>query len=138
MTLLRLTCLYGGVFMVAGAVLLAVLSLLAMQAVSRGSAPVLELGSETSVVLMTGDCAAPTPAVGSGPTDSGPHPCAAGQGQQAWESPLLFTLLALVALAALSIAAGYVMARYALSPLRSITDNARSACRQDARFVPRT
>lgn len=59
MTRLRLTCVYGGVFMTAGTVLLAVVHLLAGQAVSRGSEPVLNMGPGTSVVLVTTACPPP-------------------------------------------------------------------------------
>lgn len=75
-TRLRLTCLYGGVFMVAGTAFLVVALLLAEQAVSRGSEPVLGLGAEKTVVLAPADCPGPgaagrppaRPPAGSAPT----------------------------------------------------------------------
>ncbi|MFG2988559.1 hypothetical protein ACGFZK_04510 [Streptomyces sp. NPDC048257] len=111
MTRLRLTCLYGGVFMMAGTVLLAVVHLLAVQAVSRGNDPVFELRAETEVVLAPAALPAP---------------------RQEPRDPLVSsTLLVLAALGPLSIAAGYVTAGYALSSLRQITHSARQAVRAD-------
>ncbi|MFD0353151.1 hypothetical protein ACFVHW_05285, partial [Streptomyces sp. NPDC127110] len=83
MTRLRLTCVYGGVFMLAGTALLAVVFLLARQAVNRGNEPVFELRSEGTLVLAPADCpwgggraAAPAPRAPPPP----PPPAAAGAG----------------------------------------------------------
>ncbi|MGZ9934122.1 hypothetical protein ACXNSR_30075 [Streptomyces sp. NC-S4] len=119
MTRLRLACLYGGVFMAAGTTLLAVVHLLAVQAVSRANDPVLELRSESAIVLAPADC--------PGPPDSGPAPCPAPSRQQPQDTLLASTALVLAALVPLSAAAGYVTAGYALSPLRRITHTARRA-----------
>ncbi|MFJ3518061.1 MULTISPECIES: hypothetical protein [unclassified Streptomyces] len=123
-TRLRLTCVYGGVFMTAGTVLLAVVHLLAVQAVSRGSEPVLNMGPGTSVVLVTTACPPPR--------DTAPAPCPAPRRQQPRDPLTASTLLVLAALGPLSIAAGYVTAGCALSPVRRMTLDARRACRQDA------
>ncbi|MEJ8645268.1 hypothetical protein WKI68_36845 [Streptomyces sp. MS1.HAVA.3] len=132
MTRLRLTCLYGGVFMMAGTVLLAVVFLLAVHAVNRGDEPVLELGSESSGVRLSAVCSEPGPGVGPAQPGSGLSPCVTHQRQQT-RDPLVSSIpLALVALGLLSTAAGYVTAGYALSPLRRITHGARRACPQDA------
>ncbi|MFB7255036.1 hypothetical protein [Streptomyces nojiriensis] len=120
-TRLRLTCLYGGVFMVAGTALLAVVHLLAVQAVSRGNDPVLELRSESAIVLAPVGCPEPP--------DSGPAPCPAPSRQQPQDSLVASTALVLAALVPLSAAAGYVTAGYALSPLRRIAHSARRASR---------
>ncbi|MFD6974378.1 hypothetical protein [Streptomyces sp. NPDC059949] len=132
MTRLRLTCLYGGVFMMAGTVLLAVVSLLAVHAVNKGNEPVLQLGSESSGVLLSAVCAEPGSGVGPAPADGGMSPCVTQQRQQTRDVLVASTPLALVVLGLLSIAAGYVTAGYALSPLRRITRGARRACPQDA------
>ncbi|MGW7435590.1 hypothetical protein [Streptomyces sp. NPDC054849] len=137
-TRLRLTCLYGGVFMLAGTALLAVVSLLAVQAVSRGNEPVVELRPEASAGLTPAGCAEPGPGLEPRSAERGPSSCVTGQRQQPQDSLMPSTLLAVVALGFLSIVAGYVMAGCALSPLRRITHNARHACRQDAWVVPRT
>lgn len=106
----RLTCLYGGVFMVAGTVLLAVVHLLAVQAVNRGSDPVFEVQAGTPVVLAP--AAAPAP-------------------RQQPGNPLMSSaLLGLAALGPLSVIAGYVTAGYALSSVRRITCTAQQAIRQ--------
>ncbi|WP_150260125.1 hypothetical protein [Streptomyces venezuelae] len=137
MTRLRLSCLYGGVFMVTGTALLATVHLLAVQAVGRGNDPVLELRSESAIVLAPAGCTespgsgttqdrSPTP--DNGPTpDRGPAPatCPAPSRQQPQDSLVASTALVLAALVPLSAAVGYVTAGYALSPLRRITHGAR-------------
>ncbi|MFI8342818.1 hypothetical protein ACIF8W_22565 [Streptomyces sp. NPDC085639] len=110
MSRLRLTCLYGGVFMMAGTVLLAVVHLLAVQAVSRGSGPVFEVQAGTTVVLAP--AAAPSPR------------------QQPGDPPMSTTLLFLAVPGPLSAVAGHVPAGYALSSVRRITCRARQASRQ--------
>ncbi|MER6447630.1 hypothetical protein [Streptomyces venezuelae] len=131
MTRLRLSCLYGGVFMVTGTALLATVHLLAVQAVGRGNDPVLELRSESAIVLAPAGC---TESPGSGTTpDNGPTPdrgpapatCPAPSRQQPQDSLVASTALVLAALVPLSAAVGYVTAGYALSPLRRITHGAR-------------
>ncbi|MFJ4859328.1 hypothetical protein [Streptomyces sp. NPDC088748] len=107
---LRLTCLYGGVFMMAGTVLLAVVHLLAVQAVSRGSGPVFEVQSGSTVVLAPAEAPA--------------------RGQQPGDPLMSTTLLFLAVLGPLSAVAGYVTAGYALSSVRRITCRAQQASRQ--------
>ncbi|MET9688729.1 hypothetical protein ABZY81_09655 [Streptomyces sp. NPDC006514] len=124
MTRLRLTCLYGGVFMMAGTALLAVVHLLAVQAVSRGNDPVLEVRSEYAIVLAPAGCAEPS--------DGGPDPCPAPSQQQPQDSLVAATALVLAALVPLSATAGYVTAGYALSPLRRITHSVRRASRESS------
>ncbi|WP_159042462.1 hypothetical protein [Streptomyces sp. IGB124] len=120
-TRLRLTCLYGGVFMMAGTALLAVVFLLAEHAVSEGNGPLFEGGPQEQVVLAPADCAVPA--------DGGPPSCRAA-GREGPHDPLGSSVLpVLAALAPLSAGAGYVTAGYALSPLRRITRSARAACR---------
>ncbi len=116
-TRLRLTCLYGGVFMMAGTALLAVVHLLAVQAVNRGNDPVLELRSESAIVLAPAGCPEPP--------DGGPAACPAPVRQQPQDSLVSSTALVLAALVPLSAAVGYVTAGYALSPLRRITHSTR-------------
>ncbi|MFF9982111.1 hypothetical protein [Streptomyces erythrochromogenes] len=120
-TRLRLTCLYGGVFMVAGTAFLVVALLLAEQAVSRGSEPVLGLGAEKTVVLAPADC--------PGPGAGGPSSCLS-PGRERPHDPLFFSALPLLAaLGPLSVGAGYLTAGYALSRVRRITRTARGAYR---------
>ncbi|MGW6615129.1 hypothetical protein ACWGA0_16985 [Streptomyces erythrochromogenes] len=120
-TRLRLTCLYGGVFMLAGTALLAVALLLAEQAVTRGSRPVLGAGPESTAVLAPADCPAPG-AVGS--------PSCPSPGRDRVHDPLFLSALpVLAALGPLSVGAGYVTAGYALSKVRRITRTARGAYR---------
>ncbi|MER7735786.1 hypothetical protein ABTX80_33395 [Streptomyces erythrochromogenes] len=120
-TRLRLTCLFGGVFLLAGTVFLVVALLLAEQAVSRGSEPVLGLGPEKTVVLAPADC--------PGPGAGGPSPCPS-PGREHPHDPLLLSALPLLAaLGPLSVGAGYLTAGYALSRVRRITHTARGAYR---------
>ncbi|MGE7386900.1 hypothetical protein ACQKM2_15600 [Streptomyces sp. NPDC004126] len=120
-TRLRLTCVYGGVFMLAGTALLAVVFLLARQAVDRGNEPVFELRSEGTLVLAPADCAWPE-------TD-GRSPCPATDRRPPRDPLTSPALLVLAALGPLSVVAGYVTAGYALSPVRQIAHTARTAAR---------
>ncbi|MFD6114559.1 hypothetical protein ACFWG0_31280 [Streptomyces yangpuensis] len=120
-TRLRLTCLYGGVFMLAGTVFLAVTLLLAEQAVSRGNGPLLEVGPEGPVVLAAARC----PASANG----GPPSCESSGRDRAHDPLFLSALPVLAVLGPLSAGAGYLTAGYALSPLRRMTRTARAACR---------
>ncbi|MFH7594535.1 hypothetical protein WDV06_05440 [Streptomyces racemochromogenes] len=120
-TRLRLACLFGGVFLLAGTVLCAVGLLLARQAVTEGSASVLDLWSAGPVVLGPADC--PVPA------DGGPSPCPAAD-LRLPDDPLVSSApLVLAALVPPSAAAGYVTAGYALAPLRRIALGAAAAGR---------
>ncbi|MFJ7774654.1 hypothetical protein [Streptomyces yangpuensis] len=118
-TRLRLTCLYGGVFMAAGTALLAVVLLLAQQAVSRGNEPVLELGPQSTLVLAPAGCVRPP--------DGAPAPCPARERQRPRDPLTSPALLVLAALGPLSVGAGYVTAGYALSRVRRIARTARVA-----------
>ncbi|AQT72364.1 MULTISPECIES: hypothetical protein [unclassified Streptomyces] len=119
-TRLRLTCLYAGVFMLAGTAFVTVVLLLAEQAVSRGSGPLLGSGSESRVVLAPADC--PGAAVGG--------PSCPPLGQERPHDPLFLSAVPLLAvLGPLSVGAGYVTAGYALSRVRRITRTARGAYR---------
>ncbi|MFJ2594484.1 hypothetical protein [Streptomyces erythrochromogenes] len=120
-TRLRLTCLYGGVFMLAGTAFLAVALLLAEQAVNRGNRPVLGWGPESTAVLAPADC--PDPGVGGPPSCPSP-------GRDRVHDPLFLSALpVLAALGPLSVGAGYATAGYALSKVRRITRTARGAYR---------
>ncbi|MGW7314470.1 hypothetical protein [Streptomyces sp. NPDC054865] len=136
-TRLRLTCLYGGVFMVAGTVLLAVVSVFAVQALDDGREPVIDLGAGTSVVVRNSACPQPVPGPDAGWVDDVMDSCPAYQRQRTRDSVMSFSLPALGALALLSAGAGYAMAGYALSPLRRTTRKARLACAQEDWFVSR-
>ncbi|WP_331728209.1 hypothetical protein [Streptomyces sp. NBC_00158] len=118
-TRLRLTCVYGGVFMLAGTALLTVVFLLARQAVNRGNAPVFEVRSADTIVLAPAGCPAPV--------DGARSPCPAADRRQPRDPLASPALLALAALGPLSIGAGYLTAGYALSPLRRIAHGARTA-----------
>lgn len=136
-TRLRLTCLYGGVFMVAGTVLLAVVSVFAVQALNEGREPVLDLEAGTSVVVRNSACLQPVSGTDAGRVDDVLDACLTHQRQRTRDSVVSFSLPALAALALLSSGAGYAMAGYALSPLRRTTRTARRAWAQEDRFVSR-
>ncbi|MFJ6052839.1 hypothetical protein [Streptomyces sp. NPDC092307] len=82
----------------------------------------MKVPSESATVLV--------PAGRPGTRDSGPAPCPAALRERSQDSLVQATALVLAALVPLSLAAGYVTAGYALSPLRRITHSARRACRQ--------
>ncbi|MET9465945.1 hypothetical protein ABZY44_14310 [Streptomyces sp. NPDC006544] len=129
----RLACLYGAMFMAAGAVLLTAVSLLAVQAVGRGSDPVLGQGLEQRGALAPAACPGRGPGLPPYPATSGADgACPAPPWWQSRDSLASSALLALLALGSLSASAGYVMSGYALSPLRRMTRTARSTFPPDA------
>ncbi|MER5869784.1 hypothetical protein [Streptomyces sp. NPDC002044] len=137
MTRLRLTCLYGGVFMAVGTVLLAVVSVFAVQAVNKGREPVLGLAAGTSVVVRDSACPLPVAGPDARAVDGVLNSCLNHRRQQTRDSLVSSSLPALAALAVLSAAAGSAMAGYALSPLRRTTRTVRRACAREDWFASR-
>jgi signal transduction histidine kinase len=110
---LRLTLLYGGLFLVSGVVLLAVTYLLVTNKLF-GDQP----------VFQTNDADSPAPVL---PAGGGPsiHLSEGGGGADPLRQLLLLSGVALAVMLAVSVAAGWLMAGRVLGPLRTITATTR-------------
>ncbi|CCB77321.1 MULTISPECIES: sensor histidine kinase [Streptomycetaceae] len=128
---IRLTVLYGGMFLIAGVLLLLIIYLLAAQAMHQGGeAPFRLLGG--NVQVNSNAC----PGL-SDPSLTASHfndvldACMAQQRQIALNNLLRRSLLALLGLTVVAFAFGYVMAGRVLSPLGKITRTARVVAGSD-------
>ncbi|MCX2969505.1 MULTISPECIES: sensor histidine kinase [Streptomyces] len=123
---IRLTLLYGGMFLIAGMVLLTIIYLLAAQALEDGAAlPVRVV--EGQVQLTSDVCDFPYGA----DVNEVVRQCLALQRQLALDALLKNSLLALLGLAVVAFAFGYVMAGRVLAPLGRITRTARQVAGSD-------
>ncbi|MGK5629876.1 sensor histidine kinase [Streptomyces sp. URMC 123] len=129
---IRLTLLYGGMFLIAGILLLSIIYLLAAQA--------LNVGNELPFRLLNGSRVQPTNATCPGiavqqlPEDqfnAALNACMNHQRQLALDSLLRRSLLALLGLSVVAFAFGYAMAGRVLSPLGRITRTARMVAGSD-------
>ncbi|MCM2422106.1 HAMP domain-containing sensor histidine kinase [Streptomyces sp. RKAG293] len=125
---IRLTVLYGGMFLIAGVLLLWIIYLLAAQALHQGNE--LPFRLITGQVSGNSSCALPssgsadefTRAIGS---------CMQNQRELALNTLLRRSLMALIGLTVVAFAFGYVMAGRVLSPLGRITRTARGVVSSD-------
>src|SRR3954469_8066356 len=119
---IRLTLLYGGMFLIAGILLLSIIYLLAAQA--------LNVGSELPFKITEGRLASTTrdlPSTAqSDVMNKAMADCVNVQRQHALDNLLSRSLLALLGLAIIAFAFGYAMAGRVLSPLGRILPPARS------------
>ncbi|MFD0020188.1 sensor histidine kinase [Streptomyces sp. NPDC058382] len=124
---IRLTLLYGGMFLIAGILLLSIIYMLAAQALHVGS----ELPFKIANGSVTSDiCNLPEKA--SVETfNAAMNSCVNHQRQQALDTLLNRSLLALVGLSVIAFAFGYAMAGRVLSPLGRITRIARRVAGTD-------
>ncbi|MER6627491.1 HAMP domain-containing sensor histidine kinase [Streptomyces sp. NPDC000987] len=126
---IRLTLLYGGMFLIAGILLLSIIYLLAAQALHEGS------GQSFSVTGSNLDITSSTcPALNTAPDselNAVLKQCEAVQRQHALDDLLSRSLLALLGLAVIAFAFGYAMAGRVLSPLGRITRTARAVAGSD-------
>lgn len=127
---IRLTLLYGGMFLIAGMVLLTIIYLLAAQALSESSQlPFRILNVEAQP---TSDrCPGLTGTLPSDVFMQRLQACADAQRNLALDGLLRRSLLALLGLAVAAFAFGYVMAGRVLSPLGRITRTARQVAGSD-------
>ncbi|MEU8028592.1 HAMP domain-containing sensor histidine kinase [Streptomyces sp. NPDC049099] len=129
---IRLTLLYGGMFLIAGILLLSIIYLLAAQAISTGNQPLFKIVSGTQIRVSSDNC----PAINGGTlplsdfNDAIAH-CVDQQRQEALDDLLSRSLLALLGLAVIAFAFGYAMAGRVLSPLGRITRTARQVAGSD-------
>ncbi|BBC32329.1 Histidine kinase [Streptomyces graminofaciens] len=126
---IRLTLLYGGMFLIAGILLLSIIYLLAAQALHEGGGPSFQVtGANLDITSST------CPAVNTVPDseiNSVLKQCDAIERQQALDTLLSRSLLALLGLAVIAFAFGYAMAGRVLAPLGRITRTARAVAGSD-------
>ncbi|MFE0178578.1 sensor histidine kinase [Streptomyces sp. NPDC059002] len=124
---IRLTLLYGGMFLIAGILLLSIIYLLAAQALNVGSDLPFKIvsGKVTSDV-----CNLPSQASAT-EFNAAVNDCVNTQRQHALDNLLSRSLLALLGLAVIAFAFGYAMAGRVLSPLGRITRTARRVAGTD-------
>ncbi|MFJ8539304.1 sensor histidine kinase [Streptomyces sp. NPDC093591] len=124
---IRLTLLYGGMFLIAGILLLSIIYLLAAQA--------LNVGSDLPFKIVEGKVTSGTcnlPESGSaGVFNDAMNDCVNEQRRHALDNLLSRSLLALLGLAVIAFAFGYAMAGRVLSPLGRITRTARAVAGSD-------
>ncbi|WP_326739331.1 sensor histidine kinase [Streptomyces sp. NBC_01022] len=125
---IRLTLLYGGMFLIAGILLLSIIYMLAAQALNVGSELPFEIVDghvRSTVCNLLGEGTSPKA------VNSAMNSCVNHQRQQALDTLLNRSLLALVALSVIAFAFGYAMAGRVLSPLGRITRIARTVAGTD-------
>ena len=133
---IRLTLLYGGMFLIAGILLLSIIYLLAAQAISTGNQPpfkIVTMGVSDEIKVASADCPAVKNATGLTLTqfNTAISDCIDHQRQVALDDLLSRSLLALLGLAVIAFAFGYAMAGRVLSPLGRITRTARAVAGSD-------
>ncbi|MFF5366767.1 sensor histidine kinase [Streptomyces sp. NPDC013187] len=129
---IRLTLLYGGMFLIAGILLLSIIYLLAAQALNTGNEPLFKIVGGTEIKVASDRC----PAVNSASTtlaefNAAISQCIDDQRHVALDNLLSRSLLALLGLAVIAFAFGYAMAGRVLSPLGRITRTARAVAGSD-------
>ncbi|MET9555817.1 HAMP domain-containing sensor histidine kinase [Streptomyces sp. NPDC006645] len=127
---IRLTLLYGGMFLIAGILLLSIIYLLAAQAINEGSELALKV-TGVNVQLTSPTCPGLNEAVNNDQLNSSLKACMAAQRQQALDDLLTRSLFALTGLSIIAFAFGYAMAGRVLSPLGRITRTARRVVGSD-------
>lgn len=129
---IRLTLLYGGMFLIAGIMLLSIIYLLAAQAISTGNQPPFKIVSATGLIKVASTtCSGLTAESGLTQFNSAVSACIDHQRQAALDDLLSRSLLALLGLAVIAFAFGYAMAGRVLSPLGRITRTARAVAGSD-------
>lgn len=129
---IRLTLLYGGMFLIAGILLLSIIYLLAAQAVHVGNELPFKIMEGSSVNVSSRTC--PNLAASGDSQDqfnAALNACVNHQRQQALDDLLSRSLLALLGLSVIAFAFGYAMAGRVLSPLGRITRTARQVAGSD-------
>ncbi|MFH9072459.1 sensor histidine kinase [Streptomyces alboflavus] len=129
---IRLTLLYGGMFLIAGILLLSIIYLLAAQALNTGNEPLFKIVSAREIRVTSDNC----PQASSGSMtipefNAAISACTDHQRQVALDNLLSRSLLALLGLAVIAFAFGYAMAGRVLSPLGRITRTARAVAGSD-------
>ncbi|MDT0450207.1 sensor histidine kinase [Streptomyces hesseae] len=129
---IRLTLLYGGMFLMAGVLLLTIIYLLAADALSVGSEPLIRLVNGSQVQVTGNTCPElKSPGLNADQANNILEACMRDQRAAALGSLLRRSLLALLGLAVIAFAFGYAMAGRVLSPLGKITRTARRVAGSD-------
>ncbi|GHI02220.1 histidine kinase [Streptomyces cellostaticus] len=129
---IRLTLLYGGMFLIAGILLLSIIYLLAAQAISTGNQPLFKIVSFQGLKVSSDNCPAiNTTSLPLADFNDAISHCVDQQRQAALDDLLSRSLLALLGLAVIAFAFGYAMAGRVLSPLGRITRTARQVAGSD-------
>ncbi|GHH81754.1 sensor histidine kinase [Streptomyces capitiformicae] len=128
---IRLTLLYGGMFLIAGILLLSIIYLLAAQALHEGSGQSFSLRSDTGITITSDTCPQVNSANSSDEFNAILKACSEAQRAKALDTLLSRSLLALLGLAVIAFAFGYAMAGRVLAPLGRITRTARAVAGSD-------
>ncbi|MFJ4006594.1 sensor histidine kinase [Streptomyces sp. NPDC090023] len=130
---IRLTLLYGGMFLIAGILLLSIIYLLAAQAISSGNQPLFKIVGYQDLRVSSGNCPVinNTTSLSLQDFNTAISHCVDQQRQAALDNLLSRSLLALLGLAVIAFAFGYAMAGRVLSPLGRITRTARQVAGSD-------
>ncbi|MFG1808435.1 sensor histidine kinase [Streptomyces sp. NPDC049040] len=126
---IRLTVLYGGMFLIAGVLLLWIIYLLAAQAIRQGSE--IPFTFVDATIRSTNCSALPAGNITPDQFNQALNVCMQHQRDVALNTLLKRSLLALIGLAVVAFAFGYVMAGRVLAPLGRITRTARSVVGTD-------
>ncbi|MFC7302726.1 sensor histidine kinase [Streptomyces monticola] len=129
---IRLTLLYGGMFLIAGILLLSIIYLLAAQAVHVGNEVPFRI-VEGKFTIQSSACPALSGREFQSESEfnAAMNSCINHQRQQALDDLLSRSLLALLGLSVIAFAFGYAMAGRVLSPLGRITRTARQVAGSD-------
>jgi signal transduction histidine kinase len=128
---IRLTLLYGGMFLIAGILLLSIIYLLAAQALHDGGSGQSFQVTGTNINISSDTCPQLNSATTNDQLNETLKRCNAAQRQHALDDLLSRSLGALLGLAIIAFAFGYAMAGRVLSPLGRITRTARAVAGSD-------
>ncbi|MEW2403555.1 HAMP domain-containing sensor histidine kinase [Streptomyces sp. NPDC046862] len=127
---IRLTLLYGGMFLIAGILLLSIIYLLAAQAIHEGSGQSFQI-SGSGVEIRSDTCPELNDATTDDQRNAALKACNDALKQHALDGLLSRSLLTLLGLAVIAFAFGYAMAGRVLTPLGRITRTARAVAGSD-------
>ncbi|GAA1373086.1 HAMP domain-containing sensor histidine kinase [Streptomyces beijiangensis] len=127
---IRLTLLYGGMFLIAGIVLLTIIYMLAAQALHDGTSPGFQV-SGTNVQISSSVCPGLGQAQNNDQLNAALKACTSVERQHALDDLLTRSLYALVGLSIIAFGVGYGMAGRVLSPLGRMTRTARRVAGTD-------
>ncbi|MFD3717657.1 sensor histidine kinase [Streptomyces sp. NPDC058674] len=129
---IRLTLLYGGMFLIAGILLLSIIYLLAAQALREGNALPFQIVGGEQVKVSSSTCPGVVGIDQSyGQFNTAISQCILEQRRHALDDLLSRSLMALLGLSIIAFAFGYAMAGRVLSPLGKITRTARRVVGSD-------
>ncbi|TXS57297.1 sensor histidine kinase [Streptomyces sp. t39] len=128
---IRLTLLYGGMFLIAGILLLSIIYLFTAQALHNISELPFRLLPDSKIELTDNSCEALRAGLSADQANAALKSCFAHQRELALDDLLRRSLFALLGLSIIAFAFGYAMAGRVLSPLGRITRTARQVAGSD-------